>query len=153
MSEKGKRRRSPSASSLETAPSKGSQKTARATSTGSSKVMKILNKLVEGKAREETEIGISSGKSKSKKPKRNSAKSGPSPSADSEQKTPVVTVFKAGRVVVLNCGLESETVSIISFATTVRSLLPCRLDAEYGFTFAREGCQTKLRSKSSRMIV
>ena len=57
------------------------------------------------------QIGLSSGKSKSKKPKWNSAKSGLSPSADSEQKTPViVTVFKAGRVVILNCGLESETV-------------------------------------------
>ena len=65
--------------------------------------------LQEGKARDETEAGLSSGKAKSKKP------TGSSALALSKLKTPepVITNLKAGSVVVLNCGLEAMTASTI----------------------------------------
>ena len=107
MSDKGKRRRSASASSTESAPSKKAQKMGTSRN-GSSRVMKMLTKLVqEGKAREETEVGLSSGKKNKKaKPGKASSKSG----SDAGQAL-VVPVFKAGTVVVLNCGLQALTVS------------------------------------------
>ncbi len=110
MSDKGKRRQSSSNSSVDSAPSKKSQKTKTGggAGAGSSKVMKMLTKLVqEGKARDETEAGLSSGKAKSKKPS--------SALALSKLKAPepVITNLKAGSVVVLNCGLEAMTASTI----------------------------------------
>ena len=68
----------------------------------------MLTKLVqEGKVRDETEAGLSSGKAKSKKPS--------SALALSKLKTPepVITNLKAGSVVVLNCGLEAMTAGTI----------------------------------------